>query len=393
MNVSVLLLALCQALIMSGNILLIAVSALIGEQLAAQPSLATLPLAVQFLGLMAATIPASLIMAKIGRRKGFVLGNLMGISGTLIAVFSLYAQSFALYSLAAFFLGIGIGFATLYRFAAVEVCAPEQKNRAISLVMAGGIVAAVVGPNLTIYSRNWFAETPFVGAYAALCGLYILALGLLFLVRLPAVSAQQIAGEKRPVLQILSQPKFIIASFSGMVGYTVMNLIMTATPLSMTHHGHHFSDSTWVIQWHVLGMFAPSFITGSLINRFGVSRMIVSGVILMLACIAINLSGQSVWHYWTALVLLGMGWNFMFIPASAMVTETYRPAEKSVAQASNEFLVFSMVAVSSLSAGWLENVYGWQWINLLALPILVLNLMLILWLSRSTPKPVAMSNG
>lgn len=381
MNRNVLLLALCQALLTTGNVLLVSVTALIGRTLSPAPELTTLPVAMQFVGLMMATIPASLIMKRIGRKNGFYLGNSIGIGGALACVLALNESLFGLFCVGTFLLGIGIGFGTLYRFAAVEVCAPEQKNRAISLVMAGGVIAAVAGPALAVSSQQWIDDVPFQGAFVGLLLLYSIALMLLSLIRVPAASAEEQSGEQRPVLAIVSQPDFIAAVVTGMVGYAVMNLLMTATPLAMDRCGFAFNTVANVIEWHVLGMFVPSFFTGSLVNRFGIRPLIYTGAALLIVCILINLSGTSQWHFFIALLCLGVGWNFMFIPATQLITTTYRPAEKSKAQASNEFLVFSVVTVSALSSGWLESSLGWFTMNWMMLPV-VLWAVAVVWFTR-----------
>ena len=371
MNINVVLLALCQALLTTGNVLLVSVTALIGRDMAPSDALITLPVAMQFVGLMAATIPASLIMKRIGRKNGFYLGNSIGISGALACILALNGAQFGLFCVGTFLLGIGIGFGTLYRFAAVEVCAPEQKNRAISMVMAGGVLAAVAGPQLAVSSQEWIEAIPFQGAFVGLLILYVIALVLLSLIRIPAASGDEHHGPTRPIREILAQPNFISAVVAGMVGYAVMNLLMTATPLAMQRCGYEFSTVANVIEWHVLGMFLPSFFTGSLVNRFGIKPMIYTGAALFVGCILINMTGTSEWHFFIALLLLGVGWNFMFIPATQLLTGTYKPAEKAKSQAANEFLVFGVVTLSALTSGWLEASLGWFTMNWMMLPVVL----------------------
>ncbi|MBY4677778.1 MFS transporter [Marinobacterium arenosum] len=385
MNRNVILLSLCQALLVTGNILLVAVNALIGRELAPSAALITLPVAFQFVGLMAATIPASLIMGRIGRRNGFYLGNSIGIAGALVCLLALQQASFWLFSVGTLLLGVGIGFGTLYRFAAVDACEPEQHSRAISLVMAGGVLAAVLGPNLAVYSRQWFDTQPFIGAFAGLLGLYVLALVLLSRIHFNPAPADALAGSQRPMREILAQPAFISAVVAGMVSYAVMVLLMTATPLAMARCGYSFGSAAQVIEWHVLGMFVPSFFTGRLLGRFGVRPMMQLGALLMLLCTAINLHGTSEWHFMLALLLLGVGWNFMFIGATQLVTRCYRPAEKAKSQAANEFLVFSMTTLAALSTGWLESSVGWATMNVLMVPVL-LWAMAVIWWFRAEPQ-------
>lgn len=382
MNRNVVLLSLCQALLTTGNILLVAVTGLIGRELAPSASLTTLPVAFQFVGLMLATIPASLIMRRVGRRNGFYLGNSVGIAGALVCVLALSGSQFMLFCLGTFLLGIGIGFGTLYRFAAVEACQPGEEGKAISLVMAGGVLAAVLGPNLAIYSRQWFGEQSFTGAFTALLLLYIIALILLSRIRMEDGASPEAAGTVRPLSEILLQPGFISAVVTGMVSYTVMVLLMTATPLAMQRCGFSFASAATVIEWHVLGMFAPAFVTGQLISRFGVRNIIQLGGVLFLGCIALNLHGTSEWHFRAALLLLGVGWNFMFIGATQLVTRTYSPAEKAKTQAANEFLIFSMVTLASLGAGWMESTLGWATTNMLMLPLVLWAMLVVGWFSR-----------
>ncbi len=379
MNRSVILLSLCQALLGTGNVLLIAVNGLIGKSLSPTPALITLPIAMQFVGLMLATIPASLIMQRIGRRNGFYLGNSVGIIGALISALALVYQTFPLFCFGTLLLGVGIGFGTLYRFAAVEACPPEEKNRAISLVMLGGVLAAVVGPALAVESRNWVSDQMFVGSFLGLVGLYVLALLLLTGVKIPKPQVlTEAEGVQRSLLEIVSQPIFIVAVVVGMVSYAVMNLLMTATPLAMARCGFSFPQTAWVIEWHVLGMFLPSFFTGRLIQRFGTIFMMQLGGALMLLCIAVNLNGQSEWHFWSALFLLGLGWNFMFISATSLVTGAYTESERAKTQATNEFLVFGMVTLSALSSGWLEVSFGWETMNWLMVPVVLWAMLTVL---------------
>lgn len=383
MNLTVIILSLCQALLTTGNVLLVSVNALIGQSLAPDPWLVTLPVATQFIGLMLATIPASLIMGKIGRKNGFYLGNSIGICGAILCILALHQSWFALFCAGTLLLGVGIGFGTLYRFAAAEASSEEKRSRAISLVMAGGVIAAVAGPALAVGSRQWWPDTPFIGGFVGLLLLYILALILLTQVKMPVPTKVVKGDQVRPLKAILSQPDFIIAVSVGMVSYAVMNLLMTATPLAMQRCGFSFEQSTWVIQWHVLGMFVPSFFTGQLISRLGVKKMMTVGGVIMLLCIGINLIGQSEWHFWFALMLLGIGWNFMFISATQLVTTTYKVVEKSKAQAANEFLVFSTVTLSALFSGALEAKLGWFTMNLLMIPLVCWVIGIIVVLSRS----------
>ena len=374
MNFAVITLSLCKALLTTGNVLLVAITALIGHSLSPDPKWATLPVASQFIGLMCATIPASLIMQRIGRKNGFYLGNGLGIIGTLLAIQSLHNSSFIAFCIATFFLGIGIGFGTLYRFAAIELCDTSQRARAISIVMAGGILAAIAGPNLAIYSHNLMPDIPYAGAFWGLLVLYLLAMLLLAKIPFPSQPTIEHQTFSRPIKEIIRQPIFFIAVIAAMVSYVVMNLLMTATPLAMHHHGYPLAESAFVIELHALGMFLPGFITGDLIKRYNSIRILTLGGLIILLCIMINLSGQTSLHFSAALFLLGVGWNFMFVSATSLVSQAYSEAEKSKAQAANEFLIFSMVTVSALASGWLEATLGWHMMNLLCIPVIVIAL-------------------
>lgn len=374
----VLLLSLCQALLVSGNILLIAVSPLIGAQLAPSPTWSTAPVATQWLGLMCATIPASLIMGRLGRRRGFVLGNLLGLSGACLAMVALQAQLFWLFLVSTWLIGIGIGFGQLYRFAAVEAAPDSGRDRAIGLVMGGGVLAAFLGPWLARYSHA-LAETPYLGSFFGLAALYLLALVLLTWVRMPPVNLETEPVAGRPLAAIMRQPSFILAATSAMVGYGVMNLAMTATPLAMAEAGHHFDHVATTIQWHVVAMFLPSFITGRLTARFGPVRMIVTGCLLLAASVAVAQFESSYATFITGLILLGLGWNFTFLPATGLLTEAYRPTERARTQAANEFLVFTTVAITALVAGPLVSAMGWSVLNAALLPLCLLPPLALGW--------------
>ncbi|MEC7939222.1 MAG: MFS transporter [Pseudomonadota bacterium] len=384
MNRNVWLLSLCQALLMTGNILLISVIGLIGKQIAPSASMITLPVALQFLGLMAATIPASLISGKLGRKRGFSIGNLVGITGASLATYALLQQNFYLFCFATFLLGIGIGFGTLYRFAAIEVCDENARHRAISISMAGGVLAAVLGPNLAIMSQQWSQDGLYIGAFASLIGLNILALVILQTIQFPKASFNNQTPKSDPLSAIVKAPNFVGAVFAAMVAYAVMNILMTATPLAMIGCGFDFTKAAGVIEWHVLGMFVPAFFTGSLIEKFGSRMMILAGGILFVFCIAINIHGESIWHFRGALFLLGVGWNFMFIAATGLFSQSYQPQNKAKAQAFNEFVVFSCVTVTALLSGWLESTAGWQNLNIYVLPFVLAVILLFAFSARKS---------
>lgn len=383
MPLTVAMLSLCQALLVTGNVLLIAVSPLIGASLAPSTSWSTAPVATQWLGLMCATIPASLVMAKLGRKRGFMLGNIIGLAGTLVAVQALMGERFGLFLLATWLIGIGIGFGQLYRFAAVEAAAAPMRDRAIGLVMGGGVLAAFAGPWLARVSRE-LGDVPFLGSFVGLAMLYALALVVLMLIRLPPASRTHGEGVGLPLRKILSQPAFIAAVTTATVGYGVMNLAMTATPLAMSGAGHHFNHVSMTIQWHVVAMFLPSFFTGHLTARFGAKGIIVMGCLLLVASSLVAQIDAGLAGFNIALILLGLGWNFTFLPATGLLTDIYRPVDKARTQAANEFLVFGTAAFTALLAGPLVSGLGWATLNVLLIPVSVVPLAVLVWQRQSS---------
>lgn len=380
MRRTVLLLAVCQAMSLTGATLLVATSALVGFRLSPDQSLATLPLALQMLASMLTTIPASLLMQRIGRRGGFVIGSAIGIAGGALATWAIISGSFVMFAAAAALSGIFTGFSSYYRFAAADAATSDYRARAISWVLTGGVVAALIGPNLARWTSGWLA-TPFAGSYLALTGIMLLSFVTVMFLDIPRPTAEQLEGG-RSLRQIVAQPVFVVAVIGGMFGFGFMSLVMTATPLAMHANHYVFSDTAFVIQWHALGMFAPSFFTGSLIRRFGVLRVMLTGILLILSCVLVNLSGITVAHYAIALALLGIGWNFMFIGSTTLLTDAYRPAEKGRTQALNDFVVFTTVTIAVLSAGSLQHRLGWRAVNFGVLPLTLIPLTAIVWLMR-----------
>lgn len=361
---SVAILTVCQALGMSCLALSITITALVGKGLAPAPALVTLPLAVQFITTAAVTIPASLLMGRFGRRAGFSLGSLLGVTGGVISCFAVILADFWLFCLGSAFLG---GFGThiaLYRFAAADVAGEAMRSRAISYVMAGGVVSAVLGPELSKWTKDLFSPIEFAGGYAAIAVLAFLALVLVQFAALPKPLARHQRAGGRPLAEIVRQPTLIVAVCAAMAAYGAMNLIMVSTPLAMIACAHPFETAAFVIQWHIVGMYAPSFVTGHIIHRVGALPVIATGGLLILFCVAVNLSGVDVLQFWAALVLLGVGWNLMFVGATTLLTETYRPEEQSRVQAFNEFMVFGTTAVTSLASGAVFSSQGWEWVNL-----------------------------
>jgi MFS family permease len=376
---NVLLLSLCQALAMTGLTILGTTAGLIGQLLATDRSLATLPLALLMLATTLVTIPASLLMKRTGRRNGLAIGVLMGILGALLGVYSVFHESFPLFCLAIFLFGISNGFAGFYRFAAIDAATESFRAQAISLVLAGGVIAALVGPGLATRSQTWFSSSPFAGSLVSLIALGAIALLLLLGIDIPLASLKDRQEKGRPIKAIMQQPVAIVALLASTCGYAVMILIMSATPLAMVAMHHPFDMAASAIQWHVLGMFAPSFVTGFLIARFGVLNVILVGIILNLLSISVNLLGTDVWNFKIALLMLGIGWNFMFVGSTSLLVKAYTPAEKAKTQATQDFITFGFVTIATLGAGHLLHNFGWQAVNLACLPPLLLALTITLW--------------
>jgi len=379
MKRNVTLLALSQAMLITGTSLLLASCALVGMTLTSIKSLATLPLALLFLGQMVTTIPASLYMQRVGRRQGFMTSAVFGMAGAAIATVGVFKAEFSIFCFGTILIGVFNGFGQYYRFAAAETAPEDYRSRAISYVLAGGLIAAFAGPNLAKWSRQ-LLPAEFAGSYAILIGIYLLALGVSFFLRMPEPGAAARATGGRPLGEIARQPAYLVAVASAMVGYGVMNFIMIATPLAMHDYAHPFSDTAFVIQWHVFGMFVPSFFTGQLIRKFGTANIILVGVLLLGLCVGINFTGIAVIHFWSSLIFLGFGWNFMFVGATTLLTETYFLNEKAKAQALNDFIVFGTVTLTSLSSGAVQNILGWKTINMAVIPFLILIAFANLWL-------------
>lgn len=380
MRRNVFLLVASQSLLMTGNVVAVSTAALVGAALAPAASLATLPLALQFLATMLTTIPASLLMGRTGRAPGFVLGALAGVGGAALATAGILQGSFLLFCAATVLFGVFNGFGGYYRFAAAEASTPDYRPRAVSYVMAGGVVAALAGPNLARWARELVGQAEFAGSYAVLLGIFSLAVVLPLFLRIPRPPRVVEGDGGRPLVEIARQPAFVVAVMGAMVGYAVMVLLMTATPLAMRDHAHDFSATATVIQWHVLAMFVPSFITGHLIVRFGVLNVMLAGGALGAGALVAGFSGTGFLSFLFCLLLLGTSWNFLFIGGTTLLTETYRPEERAKTQALNNFLVFSTVTVASLSAAALLIQLRWQAVLLGVVPLLVLILALVLWL-------------
>lgn len=377
---TVALLAVLQALMMTCGILAMTLGAIVGHTLAADKSLATLPMAVTVFGTALATIPASFVIRALGWRRAFWLGTGVGLGCGLLTAYAVHAHDFALFAAGYFLMGVYMAFGNYYRFAAAEVAGAEFKSKAVSLVLAGGVFAALAGPEIVKRTADWLPADRFLGAYLALAVLALAAAVLLSFLRLPPAAAERGSGSGRPLTVIVRQPVFIIAAGGSAIGYGVMILAMTAAPLAMVAHHHALGDAAFAIQAHVLGMFAPSFFTGALIHRFGVFKIMTAGVLLLAGHVLIAIAGITVPHFVSALTLLGIGWNFLYIGGTTLLTEAHTHGERAKTQALNDFLVFGVVAVASLSSGWLLHHLGWLAVNYVALPFLALMGCLIAWL-------------
>jgi MFS family permease len=386
---NVLILAACQTLYMSGTTMMITTSPLIGNMLAPDPQWATVPLAAHHCGVMAATIPASQIMRRIGRRNGFMLATIFGMAGASIAGYAILEAWFWIFCLGVFVVGWFNGFAVFYRFAAADSSSPEFRPKAISWVLTGGLFAALLGPQLANLTKDLLAPVQFAGSYFALIGLYVLNLIIVSFVRIPPLTAAERATTGRPLLQILAQPKCFVAVITAFIAYGVMGLLMTSTPLAMMACGFEFSDSAVVISMHVVGMFAPSFFAGNLIARFGSLRIMLVGILINIICVGIGLAGIEFWNFGAGLFLLGVGWNFMFIGATTLLTEVHTPSERAKVQGFNDFLIFGTITMAALSSGNLLHFFGWNVVNYGVLPFLCVVLVLILWLVRQQSREAA----
>lgn len=375
----VLLLASAQALFQTVSVLVMTVGGLAGAQIASRAELATMPIAAMFLGTAAVTFPASMWMARVGRRMGFIVGALFGVAGGIIAAAGILLGSLTLLSCGTFLVGAYQAFAQFYRFAASEVADEAFRPRAISLVLAGGIVAALAGPMLARFGGP-LLRPEYLGSFLLLSAVSAVAAGALIGLRIPAPSTMaQGDGHGRPWRSIVSQPAYLVALFGAVTGYGIMILAMTATPIAMVSHQHDLSAAATVIQLHVLGMFLPSFFTGSLIARFGVLRIMLAGIALLAGHVVMTLTGLGFGSFAAALVLLGVGWNFLYVGGTTLLTTTYTAAEKGRAQATNDMTIFAVGLACSFSAGALLQNFGWQMLNALLLPWLALAAIVLLW--------------
>lgn len=381
MNRHLLLLALCQGFFLTNNVVFIAINGLVGLQLAPLGWMATLPVTGYVVGSALSAALVAKTQSRFGRKRSFQFGLIVAALSAALCAYAAVTKNFWLLVVATVIAGYYNANAALYRFAGPELVAPEHKERAISLVLAGGIIGAIAGPNLASATRSML-DVPFAAAYLSLVVVALLSLAVLSLIRFPEHHAPLPgATSGRPLSEIVRQPVFIVAVAAGALGYGVMNLLMAATPIAMAKCGLPFSDAALVLEWHVLGMFVPSFFTGHLIKRFGALPIMGVGVLLNLVCIGVALSGIELMQFLVALFTLGVGWNFLFVGGSTLLTRAYRPEEKIKTQGAMDFCVFTTMAVTSFASGALITTRGWDWLNYGSLPVVLLIAIALLWLA------------
>lgn len=367
---SVFWLAAALALFTTGNALVLSVAVLIGSQLADDPAYATVPLLAQYIGLIFASVPMAHFMMRAGRRPGFILGNIGGLMGALLAIAGIYAQSMTIFSVGTFFTGIAIGTAQQYRFAALEEAPAALRAKAIGLVMSGGIVAVLIGPTLAMSTRTLVAAYPFAGTFWALSIIYVLAFALLLYLPLtPQHSLQVTALPNRPYRQLYSQPLLMLIAVVSAVGYALVVYMIGAFPLAMKAQGFEFPAIAFVFQCHILGMFAPSFFTGHLISRFGVKLFVWLGTVCLIITNLVSLAGNSYIHFLIAMTALGLGWNFILISTTQLLPRTYSGNERAKIQGATDFLIFSFGALGSLLGGVAFYYTGWYSVNAIGLAV------------------------
>jgi MFS family permease len=372
-----LILMAAQAVLGSGAPICFALGALAGNfMLGADKSLATAPLTGFNIGVALGALPAAAIVRALGHRNGFMTGTLLTAFGGLVATIALFQSCFGLFAFGILVVGGGNSFIQLFRFAAADHAPAEFKARAISFVLAGGIGAAVIGPQTVIFTHDLLAPVPFAGSFAAIIVLAAIGAAVLFFLRKESRTEKRaaVSDSGRSLVEIVTQPRYAMALGCGVAAYALMTFVMTGAPLAMVGCGFSSDQATLGISWHVMAMFGPSFFTGRLIHRFGAPTIVAGGFILLIACALVAMSGIHLWQFWTALILLGLGWNFAFIGATSIVAQTYRPEEKGRAQGFHDFVLFSSVAFASLMSGAVYNGWGWDALTRIVLPVAVLGL-------------------
>ena len=377
------LLVAAQALGGASPPIIISLGGLVGQQLSSNPTATTLPVSIYQLGLALSTLPAAWLMQRLGRRWAYVLGAVLGVVSGIIAARGIAQSDFVTFCIGTALAGFYAACVQSYRFAAADaVGAPHLQAKAISRIMVGGLIAAIIGPQVVIWTRDALPATPFAGSFYSQAALAALALPILLLLRLPAPQKQAIVGTARPLKAIAATPQLIEAAAAGVVSYGLMAFLMTAAPMAMVGCGHSVGEAALGIQWHVLAMFGPSFFTGRLIGRFGQRKITALGLVMIAASGLLALMGEGLSEFWGSLILLGVGWNFGFIGATAMLTACYTPAERTKVQALNDFLVFGTVAIASFGSGQLLHSVGWSGINIGMQPLVVIVLAIVAWQAR-----------
>ena len=386
---NVFLLASCQALFMTSTSAIISTAPIVGGILLVDDkSLATLPLALQFVAMALTTIPASLYMGRFGRKVGFITGASIGACGGALGAYAIMEGNFVLFCIASLLTGSFNGFCHYFRFAAADVSTDAFRSKAISYVLAGSIIAALLGPTLARNTAD-LMSVQFAGVYLALIVVYLLVASIVSFIDIPRPTAEQRKSGGRPLSKIARQPKFIIAVCAATFGYLVMSFLMTVTPIAMGVCGFTFSDSSYVIQAHILGMYAPAFVTGHLINRFGVNNILIAGSVLCGASIVIHLSGIGFINFLFGLVLIGVGWNFLFTGGTTLLTQTYTPAEKAKVQGLNDFFIWGTISIGAVTSGAVQHSVGWSAVNLVMAPLVLIVFATTLWLRFSGRKAAA----
>ncbi len=380
MNRNLILLALCQGLFLTNNITFIAINGLVGFSLAPFSWMATLPVMGYVIGGAVSTVPVSRIQERFGRKPSFLIGIGVAIASSLLCLLAATTKNFPLLVTATFIAGFYQANGHLYRFAAAELAGSGGKEKAVSWVLAGGILGAVAGPNIAAATKDAF-DVPFAGAYLSLTAVGLIAVAVMSFIRFPALPKTQPTLDEaaRPLSVIIRQPLFILATLGAALGYGVMNLLMAATPLAMQTCGFPFKDAALVLEWHVIGMFAPGFFTGHLIQRYGALTIMTVGVLLNILCIGIALTGVELHQFLIALFVLGVGWNFLFTASTTLSLETYRPSEKDRAQAAINLAVFSTMVLTSFGSGALVTTQGWAYLNVGSLIPMGLMGIALLW--------------
>lgn len=386
-----LVLAVTQALAGANNTVMLATGAIVGAQLAPDKLFATVPVTVYVIGMWLGTLPVGALAQRYGRRTAFQIGTVAGVLTGLLGCIAILQGSFFLFNVGAFFSGLYAAAHQAYRFAAADTASDAFKPKAISWVLIGGIFAAIIGPQLVIHTKELWQPYLFAASFVAQAAVAVVAGGVLMLLNIPKPMRAKDGSRGRPLSEILRQPRFLVAVVCGIASYSMMNMVMTSAPLAMVECDHSVTDATLGLQWHVLGMFAPSFITGSLVARFGPERVVAAGFAVLLASAAISIAGITLWHFWIGLILLGVGWNFGFIGATSMVTQCHRPEERTRVQSFNDFLVFGSMAIGSFASGNVLAAFGWAAVNQIVFPVVLAAAAMLIWLTLRERKRALIS--